>query len=34
MQSVDIKITEPSSTMGNILKIYEIIIKEISISNA
>ena len=28
------KITEPNSTMGNILKTYEIIIKAISISNA
>ena len=28
------KIIEPNSTMGNILKRYEIIIKEISISNA
>ncbi len=34
MQRVNIKIIEPSSTIGNILKIYEIIIKAISISNA
>ena len=34
MQSVNIKIIEPNSTMGNILKRYEIIIKAISISNA
>ena len=34
MQSVNIKIIEPSSTMGNILMRYEIIIKAISISNA
>ena len=34
MQSVNIKIIEPSSTMGNILNRYEIIIKAISISNA
>ena len=31
---MDIKIIEPNSTMGNILKRYEIIIKAISISNA
>ena len=34
MHSVNIKIIEPNSTMGNILKKYEIIIKAISISNA
>ena len=34
MQSVNIKITELSSTIGSILKRYEIIIKAISISNA
>ena len=34
MQSVSIKKIEPSSTMGNILKRYEIIIKAISRSNA
>ena len=34
MQSVDIKIIEPNSTMGIILNRYEIIIKAISISNA
>ena len=32
MHSVKIKIIEPNSTMGNILKRYEIIIKEISIN--
>jgi len=31
---VDIKIIEPNSTMGKILKRYEVIIKAISISNA
>ena len=31
---MNIKIIEPNSTMGNILKKYEIIIKAISISNA
>ena len=31
---MNIKIIEPNSTMGNILKRYEIIIKAISISNA
>ncbi len=34
MHSVNIKIIDPNSTMGNILKRYEIIIKAISISNA
>ncbi len=34
MQSANIKIIDPSSTMGKILKRYEIIIKVISISNA
>ena len=34
MHNVNIKIIEPNSTMGNILKRYEIIIKAISISNA
>ena len=34
MQSVNIKTTEPISTMGKILQRYEIIIKAISISNA
>ncbi len=34
MHSVNIKIIEPNSIMGNILKKYEIIIKAISISNA
>ena len=34
MQRVNIKINEPSSTMGNILKRIEIIIRAISISNA
>ena len=34
MQRVKIKIIEPSSTIGNILKRYEIIINAISISNA
>ena len=34
MHSVNTKIIEPNSTMGNILKRYEIIIKTISISNA
>ena len=34
MQRVDIKIIEPNSTIGNILKRYEITIKAISISNA
>ncbi len=34
MQSVKIKIIEPSSAIGNILNRYEIIIKAISISNA
>ena len=34
MQSIKIKIIEPSSTMGNILKRYEHIINAISISNA
>ena len=34
MQSTNTKIIEPSSTMGNNLKIYEIIINAISISNA
>ncbi len=34
MQSVNIKIIVPNSTMGNILNKYEIIIKAISISNA
>ncbi len=34
MQRVNIKTIEPSETMGNILKRYEIIIKAISISNA
>ena len=32
MHSVNIKIIEPNSTMGNILKRYEIIIKAISIN--
>ena len=34
MQRVNINIIEPISTIGNILMIYEIIIKAISISNA
>ena len=34
IDSINIKIIEPNSTMGNILKKYEIIIKAISISNA
>ena len=34
IDSINIKIIEPNSTMGNILKRYEIIIKAISISNA
>ena len=34
MQSVNIKIIEPNSTMGNILKRYEIIFKAISINKA
>ena len=34
MHSANIKIIEPNSPMGNILKRYEIIIKAISISNA
>ena len=34
MQRVNMKINEPSSANGNILKTYEIIIKAISISNA
>ena len=34
MESVNIKIIDPNSTMGNILIRYEIIIKAISISNA
>ena len=34
IHSVNIKIIEPNSTMGNILKRYEIIIKAMSISNA
>ena len=34
MQRVNIKIIEPSSTIGNILNRYEIIIKAISMSNA
>jgi len=34
MQRVNIKIIEPISTTGNILKKYEIIINAISISNA
>ena len=34
MHSVNIKIIEPNSTMGNILKRYEIIIKAISINKA
>ena len=34
MQRVKIKIIEPSSTIGNILNRYVIIIKAISISNA
>ena len=34
MQRVNIKIIEPSSDIGNIIKRYEIIIKAIFISNA
>ena len=34
IHSVNIKINEPNSTIGNTLKKYEIIIKAISISNA
>ena len=34
MQSINIKIIEPISTMGNIRNTYEIIIRAISISNA
>jgi len=34
MHNVNMKIIEPNSTMGNILKKYVIIIKAISISNA
>ena len=34
MQSVNIKIIGSSSTIGNIIKRYEIIIRAISISNA
>ena len=34
IHSENIKIIEPNSTIGNILKRYEIIIKAISISNA
>ena len=34
MHKVDIKIIEPNSIIGNILKRYEIIIKAISINNA
>ena len=34
MHSVNMKVTEASSTIGSMLKQYEIIIKAISISNA
>ena len=34
MQSINIKIIEPNSTIGNILRRYEIIINAISMSNA